>query len=268
MFTVVNEVMPFNNGFGYLLDYYSCYPPTTVTCLHCLLMMTSMRRYLFVKPESRLEFLKLLIEEANFQLSELFRTPRYSEFIRLLTNFTIDSFKNWQWCNIDNTSCFNESVHQLIQAYINGKMESVDDYVDDDMNNPLSDTESLAIEMQQLPQIVRYFFKCKKSNILNHLIDVILNNLRYWEDNTVIIKNCLDIFLNLCNDHACSQLLLDISTTQYPLETYTCLIGTNYNNNILSYNNDKNYINVITKKNNMNDEINFFGDNNSIITSL
>ncbi|KAK8803535.1 hypothetical protein WA158_001229 [Blastocystis sp. Blastoise] len=411
--------------------YYSCYPPTTVTCLQCLLMMTSMRRSLFVKPESRLEFLKVLIEgvseqltrshgfddqdtyhmfcqllgklKANFQLSELFRTPRYSEFIRLLTNFTIDSFKNWQWCSnsisylltlwsrlicaeryvqissdIDNTSYFNEAVPQLIQAYINGRIESVDDYVDDDMNNPLSDTESLAIEMQQLPQIVRYCYQvnttyicncfdplneeyntllrqlstvgvetpnyqelarkmkivearlawfcniigtvvsgqvfsevqiqnghqildselCKRviqlannanykltntngvskidpnlelailsffeqfrktyiyenkkrlpddafldmdfsrkeqakadffqrlsigdySNVLNHLMDIILNNLRYWEDNTMIIKNSLDIFLNLCNDHACSQLLLDISTTQYLLEKHT-----------------------------------------------
>ncbi|KAK8813286.1 hypothetical protein WA158_002878 [Blastocystis sp. Blastoise] len=164
MFTVVNEVMPFNNGFGYLLDYYSCYPPTTVTCLHCLLMMTSMRRYLFVKPESRLEFLKLLIEEVFEQLTRSHAfddKDTYHMLISSYQNFSElhDIVNLFIGSDIDNTSCFNESVHQLIQAYINGKMESVDDYVDDDMNNPLSDTESLAIEMQQLPQIVRYFFK-------------------------------------------------------------------------------------------------------------
>lgn len=59
---------------------------------------------------------------------------------------------------ITESSYFNECVPRLIQAYISGRLETVDDYIDDATNNPLSDTESLAIEMQQLPQIVRYCY--------------------------------------------------------------------------------------------------------------
>ena len=60
--------------------------------------------------------------------------------------------------------------------------------------------------------------------ILNYLVEIILNNLKYWSENDLIIKASLNGFLNLTNDYYCSRMLLSLETTKLLLRQHTVWI--------------------------------------------
>ena len=109
-------------------DYYShTTPPLSSTSLECLVKLSSTRRSLFSSEAERVNFLSRLVNgtrdilkiqqglghhenyhefcrllgrlKTNYQLNELVGLECYSEWIGLVSQFTIESLKSWQWAS-------------------------------------------------------------------------------------------------------------------------------------------------------------------------
>jgi exportin-7 len=100
-------------------------PPQSTLAMELLMLWSSCRRSIFVKEESRQLFLSELLNSIllilktkqglsneknyhafcrllgriknNFQLTELLQSNQWNEFSKEITNFTVQSFQNWQW---------------------------------------------------------------------------------------------------------------------------------------------------------------------------
>jgi exportin-7 len=184
-------------------------PPSAKLALEVLVALGSLRRSLFSSDDERQAFLlrmmggtltilqtqrglsdhdnyhelcRLLARlKANFQLSELVQSPNYAEWIAMVANFTVDSFKHWEWASNsvhyllslwsrlvasmpylkgETPSHLESYVPQVITAFVNSRMELVSYLLhnadSDEVDDPLEDDEHLNEQLDTLPSLCRF----------------------------------------------------------------------------------------------------------------
>ena len=171
--------------------------------LSCLVQMASIRRSLF-SNEERQQFLASLVRgiclilkngsnlsnlkvyhefcrllgrlKANYQLGELTSLDEYSEAIRLIAEFTVQSLKCFQfspnslhyllglWQRLTASIPYirNARAHELekytpsvIKAYVESRLQCAKSVLFEGMDNPLDDQNSLIQQMDQISTISR-----------------------------------------------------------------------------------------------------------------
>ena len=183
--------------------------PSAKLALEVLVSLGSLRRSLFSSDEERQSFLLRMIKgtlailqsqcgladhenyhelcrllarlKANFQLSELVVCAGYAEWIAMVANFTVDSFKHWEWAansvyyllslwsrlvasmpylKGETPSHLEGYVPQVITAFINSRMELVGHLLrageGADADDPLEDDEQLTEQLDTLPSLCRF----------------------------------------------------------------------------------------------------------------
>ncbi len=122
-------------------------PPRSNLAMQCIVLLSSIRRSIFVKEPDRARYLQLIMNfirdvlgsqqglhhqenysefcrqlgrlKANYQLNELVRVDGYLEWIELAASFTAQSFQNWQWSA--------NSIHYLLSLW--GRLVAAVPYV-------------------------------------------------------------------------------------------------------------------------------------------
>jgi exportin-7 len=189
-------------------------PPISSKAMELLMLWSSCRRSIFVKEADRSEFLDRILavlidimknainlnDEDNYhsfcrllgrmkntyQLNELLRAKGWSEFIQLVTEFSVTSFQQWQWSQnsthyilylwsrLVSVTPFVRASQTLVQplleeysprifeSYVDARLQSaVDCSNDPGLENPLDNEEQIQEQLEQLPNITRYQYeKC------------------------------------------------------------------------------------------------------------
>lgn len=195
--------------------YFNTVPPTSNLALETIVQLSSVRRSLFSVEKERVEFLNKLMKhvhdimlqkrgldqvenyhefcrllgrlKSSFQLSELVRTPGFSDWLGLAVDFTIKSLQNWEmsmnsihyllalWGRLVSalpylkpeandgqvfSQFLRQCVMQVVQSYIDIMLSSVDTVVESDggVEDPLDDEGSLREQMDRFPVLARLQF--------------------------------------------------------------------------------------------------------------
>ena len=195
--------------------YLNTSPPMSNLALESIVQLSSVRRSLFSVEKERIDFLNFLIKnihvimmekkgleheenyhefcrllgrlKASFQLSELVRTPGFSDWLGLAVDFTIKSLENWEvsmnsihyllalWGRLVSalpylkpeandgqvfSQFLRQCVMQVVQSYIDIMLSTVDVVVENDggVEDPLDDEGSLKEQMDRFPVLVRLQF--------------------------------------------------------------------------------------------------------------
>ncbi|TDH72778.1 hypothetical protein CCR75_000536 [Bremia lactucae] len=202
-----------------LFDFYkTTSPPNTSKCLESLMLFASVRRNLFTPDKERSVFLAQLLHgicailraqdglsdpqnyhefcrllgrlKSNYQLSELMKTDAFQEWMDLTPDFTIKSFRQWQW-SVNSThyllalwsrlvaalpyvradmtpssveagaiTFLDTRVPQIIQAYVQSRLESAEQCaVDETLENPLDDEGGLYEQLEKLPTLCHFNYR-------------------------------------------------------------------------------------------------------------
>jgi exportin-7 len=199
-----------------LFEFYSnTAPPMSNLALESIVQLSSVRRSLFSGEKERIDFLNFLMKnvhsimlekkglehvenyhefcrllgrlKASYQLSELVRTPGFSDWLGLAVDFTIKSLENWEmsmnsihyllalWGRLvaalpylkpeaNDGQVFSQflrqCVMQVVQSYIDIMLSSVDVVVESEggVEDPLEDEGSLKEQMDRFPVLVRLQF--------------------------------------------------------------------------------------------------------------
>ena len=189
--------------------YMSTKPPTSSKAMELLMLWSSCRRSIFIKETDRAEFLDRILDVLNnvmknksglnkednyhsfcrllgrmkntYQLNELLRAKQWSEFIVLVTEFSVQSFKQWQWSQnsthyllylwsrLVSVTPFVRASQTLVkpllevysprvfQSYVDARLQSAVDCVNDQsLENPLDNEDQVQEQLEQLPNITRY----------------------------------------------------------------------------------------------------------------
>jgi exportin-7 len=200
-----------------LFDWYACTePPRSQLALEALVQLSSVRRSLFASEAERTLFLHSLMRnvqnvmstqcglehvdnyhefcrllgrlKANYQLSELVKTPGFNEWLELAGEFTIRSLQNWEysmnsihyllalWGRLvaalpylradaaesqRQAQTLRSCVLRVTQSYIQTMLDSAQVVVEGDgsVDDPLDDEGSLREQMDRLPGIARLQFE-------------------------------------------------------------------------------------------------------------
>jgi exportin-7 len=135
------------------------------------------------------EFCRLLGRlKSNYQLSELMKVDMFQEWMDMTPDFTVKSFRQWQWSansthyllglwarlvaalpyvrldarpgSPSNSTFLDASVPQVIQAYIQSRLESAEQCAaDDSMDNPLDDEGGLFEQLEKLPTLCHFNYQ-------------------------------------------------------------------------------------------------------------
>ncbi|MCO5579366.1 hypothetical protein L7F22_033221 [Adiantum nelumboides] len=205
-------------------DYYTATkPPLSKEALECLIRLASVRRSLFAGETERSKFLthlmngtKDILQKAqgladhdnyheycrlldrlkiNYQLSELVSVEGYSDWIRLVAEFTIKSLQSWQWASnsvyyllglwsrlvssvpflkIDSPTFLDGYVPRITEAYITSRFDSVQAVVQNSISeDPLDNEELLQDQLDSLPYLCRFQYE-KTSLYVIQLMEPIL----------------------------------------------------------------------------------------------
>ena len=195
--------------------YLNTAPPMSNLALESIVQLSSVRRSLFSVEKERTDFLNHLMKhvhdimlekkglehvenyhqfcrllgrlKASYQLSELVRTPGFSDWLGLAVDFTIKSLQNWEmsmnsihyllalWGRLvaalpylkpeaNDGQVFSQflrqCVMQVVQSYIDIMLSTVDTVVESDggIEDPLDDEGSLKEQMDRFPVLVRLQF--------------------------------------------------------------------------------------------------------------
>lgn len=195
--------------------YLNTVPPMSNLALESIVQLSSVRRSLFSVEKERTDFLNHLMKhvhdimlekkglqhvenyhefcrllgrlKASYQLSELVRTPGFSDWLGLAVDFTIKSLQNWEmsmnsihyllalWGRLvaalpylkpeaNDGQVFSQflrqCVMQVVQSYIDIMLSTVDAVVESDggIEDPLDDEGSLKEQMDRFPVLVRLQF--------------------------------------------------------------------------------------------------------------
>lgn len=217
-----------------LFDYYkTTTPPNTSKCLESLMLFASVRRNLFSPDKERSVYLAHLLKgicgilraqdglsdqqnyhefcrligrlKSNYQLSELMKTDSFQEWMDLTPDFTIKSFRQWQWSansthyllalwarlvaalpyvRVDIVPSSPDSgvinfldsrVPQIIQAYIQSRLDSAEQCaLDDTLENPLDDEGGLYEQLEKFPTLCHFDYR-QTGEYLVSVLDPILN---------------------------------------------------------------------------------------------
>lgn len=195
--------------------YLNTVPPMSNLALESIVQLASVRRSLFAVEKERTDFLNHLMKhvhsimlekkglehvenyhefcrllgrlKASYQLSELVRTPGFSDWLGLAVDFTVKSLENWEmsmnsihyllalWARLVSalpylkpeandgqvfSQFLRQCVMQVVQAYIDIMLSSVDAVVESDggIEDPLDDEGSLKEQMDRFPVLARLQF--------------------------------------------------------------------------------------------------------------
>ncbi|OVA13819.1 Importin-beta [Macleaya cordata] len=192
-------------------DYYTITkPPLSKEALECLVRLASVRRSLFTNDTERSKFLAHLMTgtkeilqtgqggladhdnyheycrllgrfKVNYQLSELVNVDGYSDWIRLVAEFTSKSLQSWQWASSsvyyllglwsrlvtsvpylkgDTPSLLDEFVPKITEGFITSRFDSVQAGFPDDLSeNPLDNVELLQDQLECFPYLCRFQYE-------------------------------------------------------------------------------------------------------------
>ncbi|KAK6934030.1 hypothetical protein RJ641_036924, partial [Dillenia turbinata] len=191
-------------------DYYALSKPhLSREALECLVRLASVRRSLFTNDATRSKFLAHLMTgtkeilqtgqgladhdnyhefcrllgrfRVNYQLSELVNVEGYSDWIRLVAEFTSKSLLSWQWASSsvyyllglwsrlvtsvpylkgDAPSMLDEFVPKITEGFITSRFDSVQAGFPDDLSeNPLDNVELLQDQLDCFPYLCRYQYE-------------------------------------------------------------------------------------------------------------
>ncbi|KAK3034697.1 hypothetical protein RJ639_032458 [Escallonia herrerae] len=185
--------------------------------LECLVRLASVRRSLFTNDAARSKFLAHLITgtkeilqtgqgladhdnyhefcrllgrfRVNYQLSELVNLEGYSDWIRLVAEFTSKSLQSWQWASSsvfyllglwsrlvtsvpylkgDAPSLLDEFVPKITEGFITTRFDSVQAGFPDDLSeNPLDNVELLQDQLDCFPYLCRFQYESSSLYIIN-----------------------------------------------------------------------------------------------------
>lgn len=227
-----------------LFDFYKVTnPPNTSKCLEALMLFASVRRNLFSPDKERGVFLSHLVTgicnilstqqglsdqqnyhefcrligrlKSNYQLSELMKADKFQEWMDLTPDFTIKSFRQWQWsansthyllglwarliaalpyvradtaAGTPSSSAFlDNSVPQVIQAYVQSRLDSAEQCATDDtLDNPLDDEGGLYEQLEKLPTLCHFNYRSSGEYIVS-VLDPILS--KYAEACSILEQN-------------------------------------------------------------------------------
>nr|GEV19083.1 exportin-7-A isoform X1 [Tanacetum cinerariifolium] len=199
-------------------DYYAITkPPLSKEALECLVRLASVRRSLFSNDAARSKFLAHLMTgckeilqagqgladhdnyheycrllgrfRVNYQLSELVNVEGYSDWIRLVAEFTLKSLQSWQWASssvyyllglwsrlvtsvpylkADAPSLLDEFVPKISEGFITSRFDSVQATAQDDLSeNPLDNVELLQDQLDCFPHLCRSQYERSSLFIIN-----------------------------------------------------------------------------------------------------
>ncbi|TMW66006.1 hypothetical protein Poli38472_003771 [Pythium oligandrum] len=154
------------------------------------------------------EFCRLLGRlKSNYQLSELMKVDSFQEWMDMTPEFTVKSLQQWQWSansthyllglwarlvaalpyvrldarpgSPSSSTFMDGSVPQVIQAYIQSRLESAEQCATDPtLDNPLEDEGGLAEQLEKLPTLCHFNYQ-SAGEYLASIFDPILS--RYAE---------------------------------------------------------------------------------------
>ncbi|XP_050938104.1 uncharacterized protein LOC103488430 isoform X6 [Cucumis melo] len=195
-------------------DYYAITKaPLSKEALECLVRLASVRRSLFTNDAARSKFLAHLMTgtkeilqtgqglvdhdnyheycrllgrfRVNYQLTELVNVEGYSDWIRLVAEFTLKSLHSWQWASSsvyyllglwsrlvasvpylkgDAPSLLDEFVPKITEGFITSRLNSVQD---DLSENPLDNVEVLQDQLDCFPYLCRFQYETSSLCIIN-----------------------------------------------------------------------------------------------------
>ncbi|KAE8038477.1 hypothetical protein FH972_010982 [Carpinus fangiana] len=199
-------------------DYYAITKaPLSKEALECLVRLASVRRSLFTNDAARSKFLAHLMTgtkeilqtgqgladhdnyheycrllgrfRVNYQLSELVTVEGYSDWIRLVAEFTLKSLQSWQWASSsvyyllglwsrlvtsvpylkgDAPSLLDEFVPKITEGFITSRFNSVQAGLPDDLSeNPLDNVELLQDQLDCFPYLCRFQYESSSMYIIN-----------------------------------------------------------------------------------------------------
>ncbi|KAF1791887.1 Armadillo-type fold [Phytophthora cactorum] len=159
-----------------LFDFYKATnPPNTSKCLEALMLFASVRRNLFSPDKERSVYLAHMLKgicailraqeglsdqqnyhefcrligrlKSNYQLSELMKTECFQEWMDLTPDFTIKSFRQWQWSA--------NSTHYLLALW--ARLVAALPYVRAD--SPVDDEGGLYEQLEKLPTLCHFNYR-------------------------------------------------------------------------------------------------------------
>ncbi|KAJ4968827.1 hypothetical protein NE237_015528 [Protea cynaroides] len=198
-------------------DYYAITkPPLSKEALECLVRLASVRRSMFTNDAERSKFLAHLMTgtkeilqtgqgladhdnyheycrllgrfKVNYQLSELVNVEGYSDWIRLVAEFTSKSLQSWQWASSsvyyllglwsrlvttvpylksDTPSLLDEFVPKITEGFISSRFDSVQaGSLDDLSENPLDNVELLQDQLDCFPYLCKFQYESSSLYII------------------------------------------------------------------------------------------------------
>ncbi|XP_042518350.1 exportin-7 isoform X2 [Macadamia integrifolia] len=199
----------------------SAFKPLFVICcvcfqaLECLVRLASVRRSIFTNDAERSKFLAHLMTgtkeilqtgqgladhdnyheycrllgrfKVNYQLSELVNVEGYSDWIRLVAEFTSRSLQSWQWASSsvyyllglwsrlvtsvpylkgDIPSLLDEFVPKITEGFIASRFDSVQAGFPDDSENPLDNVELLQDQLDCFPFLCKFQYESSSLYII------------------------------------------------------------------------------------------------------
>ncbi|KAG4996839.1 hypothetical protein JHK85_028278 [Glycine max] len=184
--------------------------------LECLLRLASTRRSLFSNDTARMKFLSHLMLgtkeilqtgigladhdnyhafcrllgrfKVNYQLSELVNAEGYSEWIRLVAEFTLKSLHSWKWAGSsvyyllnlwsrsvtsvrylksDKPNLLDEYVPKVIEGFVSSRFDSLQSELSDELGeNPLDNVEVLQDQLEFFPFLCRFQYESCSSYLM------------------------------------------------------------------------------------------------------
>ncbi|XP_020224285.1 exportin-7-A [Cajanus cajan] len=197
-------------------DYYAMNQTFSKEALECLLRLASTRRSLFSNDTARMKFLSHLMQgtketlqtgigladhdnyhafcrllgrfKANYQLSELVNAEGYSEWIRLVAEFTLKSLHSWKWAGSsvyyllnlwsrsvtsvrylksDKPNLLDEYVPKVIEGFVSSRFDSLQSELSDELGeNPLDNVEVLQDQLEFFPFLCRFQYESCSSYLM------------------------------------------------------------------------------------------------------
>ncbi|KAK7278986.1 hypothetical protein RJT34_24027 [Clitoria ternatea] len=197
-------------------DYYATNQTLSKEALECLLRLASTRRSLFSNDVARMKFLSHLMQgtkeilqtgigladhdnyhvfcrllgrfKVNYQLSELVNAEGYSEWIRIVAEFTLKSLHSWKWAGSsiyyllnlwsrsvtsvrylksDKPNLLDEYVPRVIEAFVSSRFDSLQSELSDELGeNPLDNVEVLQDQLEFFPYLCRFQYESCSSYLM------------------------------------------------------------------------------------------------------
>lgn len=197
-------------------DYYVMNQMFSKEALECLLRLASTRRSLFSNDTARMKFLSHLMRSTkeilqtgigladhdnyhgfcrllsrfklNYQLSELVNAEGYSEWIRLVAEFTLKSLHSWKWAGSsvyyllnlwsrsvtavrylksDKPNLLDEYVPKVIEGFVSSRFDSLQSELSDELGeNPLDNVELLQDQLEFFPFLCRFQYESCSSYLM------------------------------------------------------------------------------------------------------